>query len=95
MKIIVTKHAIEQYRKKMFNFDISENEIRGILSSIARNGKQLCKRPTINNPVYEVNYQKLSIVVEYTKKTATVITFLGDRRYQNWARQQEIAPRYA
>lgn len=95
MDIKITNHAITQYRKKMFDFNISDEEATKILVAIAKRGKRIHPRPTISNPVYEIQYQKLSIAAEVTDNTITIITFLGDHRYRAWARRKEIALRYA
>lgn len=94
MTIIISNHAIEQYKKRMFDFDKGDKEVSSILREIARKGEVICLRPTVTKKtVYELKYHDLSIVAEVHKGKVTVITFLGDSLYRRWAKK-DIALRY-
>ncbi|NLB18632.1 MAG: hypothetical protein GX825_07900 [Syntrophomonadaceae bacterium] len=99
MRIIVSRHAVAQYRKKMFEPDITDEEATKILTAIARRGQIVHLRPTKKDPrvstVFEFRYRDLSIVAEVTGDMIVIATFLGDRRYRAWAKTKEIALRYA
>jgi hypothetical protein len=38
MKVVVSRHAVDQYRRKMFEPDITDEEATKILTAIARRG---------------------------------------------------------
>lgn len=90
-KINVSNHAIEQFQKRMFHQELTEEEVRNRLATVARRGSVANKRP---GHAVEVRFEGLSIVLKREGEIATVITFLGDKRYRKWAQQQEIKPRY-
>ena len=90
-KINVSNHAVEQFQKRMFHQELTEEEIRHRLATVARRGSVVNKRP---GHAIEVRFEGLSIVLKREGDVATVITFLGDKRYRKWAHWQEIKPRY-
>jgi hypothetical protein len=99
MKVVVSRHAVDQYRRKMFEPDITDEEATKILTAIARRGQIVHLRPTKKDPrispVFEFRYRNLFIVAEVTGNVIVVATFLGDQRYRAWAKTKEIALRYA
>jgi hypothetical protein len=92
VEIIVTDHSIEKYRKRTFKWHLSDKQIKMILTNIAKNGTIRARRP---GNVWEVVHNGISIVVDITPNNIVVITCLGDRKYRNWAKKNEVIPRYA
>lgn len=83
MLINVSSHSVDQYRRKMFDFTKSDDEIRDILAEIIRKGKRVYNRPK----ACEVKYRKLSVVAKMFSNEIVVVTFLGDEVYCNWHRR--------
>lgn len=92
MDIIVTRHAIEQYRRRMFDEQATDAEITKLLTKIARKGRKECRRPPFAGNVFKITYKEYSIIVDYREKPI-VLTFLGNKRYQKWFYRTEIKPR--
>ncbi len=92
MEIIVTTHAIEQYQRRSFR-DTTDNNAENLLLMIARRGKKQSRRPPYDEQIYKVSYQGHAIVAKYQDKQITVITYLGNKRYQHWYEKNEIRPR--
>lgn len=90
MNVIVSKHAVEQYRLKMLA-KISDDEIQKILRVIAVRGKFIQQRP---GDAYSLEYNGLRIAVTNQNNTLRVITFLGNKKYSAWSMKNDIRPRY-
>lgn len=90
MEIIITNHAVEQYRKKMYS-KLGDQEIRRTLEVTAERGTFVAKRP---GGAHSLKYNGLSIVAEKKNNKLIVITFLGNETYSNWSKNKEIRPRY-
>jgi len=90
MEIIVSKHAIDQYRVKMFS-TLSLKEIEKILVAIVRKGKDTGARP---GGARGMQYNGIAIVVKKQEDKTVIITCLGNGAYRGWCRRNEILPRY-
>ena len=88
MNIIITQHAIDQYRAKTFNDpDISDDKIRNLLMQIIKHGKTVERR--VGKDVFKIRYQGLAVVARLSRGQAVVITYLGDPRYQHWYKKED------
>jgi hypothetical protein len=87
--IIVTGHAIERYRERMFDYESSPEEVVQILREIALKGELVGNRPNTRNNCYEVKYRGVSVVQIREEKRTFVITCLGDKRYRRWVKNKE------
>lgn len=85
MKVTVSKHAIEQYKKRMFS-KISDHEIQRVLELIAIRGEVVHRNPSKGGQFYTMFYNGLYALVRYYRDRAVVVTFLGDRTYRGWHR---------
>lgn len=90
MKVKVTEHAVERYRQRTMRVDMADNEVTGNLIAAALRGKQVAKRA---GNAWEVEYQKLTVIVIYEKDLIIVVSCLGDKKYRRWIQRQE-KPRY-
>jgi len=90
MIVKVTQHAKERYCQRTMRSYNNESEIIGTLTAAAVRGKKVKKR--LGN-AWEVEYQKLVVIVKYGQEIITVLTCLGDAKYRNWSRKQEINKR--
>lgn len=91
MQVNVTKHAMDQYRRRMQRFSMSDGEVTGTLKAAAIRGNKERKCP---GDVWEVKYENFVIIVSYSDDQASVITCLGSIEYRSWSKRQEIFPRY-
>lgn len=75
----VTQHAIERYKERSRQFDISDDQAKAALVEIAEWGQIL----GLHRGCYFVEYTKQIIIISQSKKTgiSTVRTYLGDRQY--------------
>lgn len=91
MQVKVTKHAVDQYRRRMQRYSMLESEITGVLRAAAIRGSKIRRCP---GNVWEVQFENFVIIASYREDAATVITCLGTNEYRNWSKRQEIYPRY-
>lgn len=94
MKITVSKHAIEQYKKRMFS-KISDHEIQRVLELIAVRGEVVHRNPSKGGRFYTMFYNGLYALVHYCGDRAVVVTFLGDETYRAWHRSNKSKVRAA
>ncbi|MDI9467198.1 MAG: hypothetical protein QM343_04890 [Bacillota bacterium] len=93
MEIIITQHAIEQHRHRTFGANVSDDEIKKLLTKAVKHGKKEVRRPPFNGNIFKVTYKDFSVVVDYRGGEAIVLTYLGTKEYQNWYHRNEIRPR--
>jgi len=91
MQIIITYHAINQYRQRMQNQMLSDEEISISLKIACTQGRKICKKPGNG---WEIEYQGVYIIALFKKHRITVVTCLGNTQYRNWSRKQEMYRRY-
>jgi hypothetical protein len=91
MQVNVTKHAMDQYRRRMQRYSMLESEITGVLRAAAIRGSKIRRCP---GDVWEVRFENFVIIASYQEDTAIVITCLGTNAYRNWNKKREIYPRY-
>lgn len=91
MQVKVTKHAMDQYRRRMQRFTMSDSEVSGTLKAAAIRGTKKRRCP---GDAWEMQYENFVIIVSYHQEQATVITCLGSIQYRNWGKRQVIFPRY-
>ena len=92
MDIFVTRHAIERYRQRLFDFKASDESISEILREIALKGKAISIRRNNSNNCLEKKYKGVSIVSIHNHKKIVVITCLGEVAYRNWVKSNNIVP---
>jgi hypothetical protein len=92
MEITITQHAIEQYRRRSFEYDISDSEVKNLLTRAVKKGRKESRRPPFTRNIFKVTYKDFSIVVDFRDKS-TVLTYLGTKEYQRWYYCHEIKPR--
>lgn len=85
MDIIVTTHAVERYRERLFDYKSSDERIVKTLEEAARRGKTVAIRPHSDKTCSEVKYHGLAIVQIDQGDIVLVITCLGDERFRKWA----------
>jgi hypothetical protein len=68
MDIFVTRHAIERYRQRLFDFKASDESISEILREIALKGKAISIRRDNSNNCLEKKYKGVSIVSIHNHK---------------------------
>lgn len=90
--IIITNHAIEQYKQRARAWDETDEQIDKELRLIAQRGSVTRKCP---GDRYEVTYNGDAVVAEIANKTISVVTFLGNKKYRHWFQKKELAPRYS
>lgn len=91
MDTYVTKHAIQRYRERLFDFKSSDEVIKNILKKIACRGKRVDLRPATFGSCYEVIYKEVSIVlVIEDQSNAAIITCLGNAHYRKWVKHQDM-----
>jgi hypothetical protein len=86
MSIKISKHAINRYRERLFEYSASDEEIIQMLTNIAVKGKKVCDKPDYHNQCIEIAYKGISIVVVQDRQGQVVITCLGERGYRNWVK---------
>lgn len=92
MQIIITQHAIDQYRNKTFgNNELSDEDIRSIIIQIAKKGTKAGRRA--GDRTYKICHQGLAIVAQVLPDKIIVITYLGNPQYQNWYVRQDAKMR--
>ncbi|NLN49600.1 MAG: hypothetical protein GX154_11070 [Clostridiales bacterium] len=91
MNISITLHAIQQYKEKSREYDLTDEQAKSTLMLIASRGSIICRRP---DDTYEVKYNGKSAVIKRNHELNVVITYLGDGKYRSWCRRTEIRPRY-
>ncbi len=89
MEIVVTKHAINRYRQRMFDYITPDKKIDTLLKNVARNGKQVYLRPSSHGHCIEVQYNDISVVILNESTGITVMTCLGDHTYRKWVKNKE------
>lgn len=103
-KIIVTNHAIEQYKERVN--DYPNDIVKAFLMEIVQNGSIIktgsCKRTGTSFGTllkicleFKMVYKKIGIVVVYENGIATVVTCTGDEVMRNWYRNVEVKAHYA
>lgn len=91
MAIIIKDHAIEQFHKRVFRRNVSDEEAAKILKRTVEKGIIEGKRP--GNAVSMI-FEGISVVVQKVGNDQIVKTCLGDTVYKKWYRNNEILPRY-
>lgn len=90
MRIGVTDHAVEQFRKKYLRYrrgEMSDEEIRAVLTRVVEQGKRCRRRP---GSAREYVLDDLAVVVDDRNPgNVTVITFLGDYAWRWWWRRKK------
>jgi hypothetical protein len=94
VRVGVTDHAVEQYRKKYLWYrgdEMSDEEIRAVLARVVERGKRGRK---LRGGVREYVLDGLAVVVDdRTPGNVTVITFLGYYDWRWWWRKKETGIR--
>ncbi len=93
MEICVTKHSIQRYRERLFDYSSSDEKIGQFLRKIALQGKLVCLRPNNWNNCFELKHKGISIVLLTSKDKAVVLTCLGDSRYRKWVKRSTLNKR--
>lgn len=93
MEVNITKHAIQRYRQRLFDFRSSSSTIENKLKEIARKGKTMGLRLGACSNCFEVKYNGIFIVIIYNLDKIVVVTCLGDENYRKWIKSQEAFPR--
>lgn len=88
MEIYVSKHAIQRYRERLFDFHSAQETIESILSEAAIKGSRIFVRPSDHGGVFEIKFRNFYLVINDGKNKLTVITCLGDKRYRKWLKDQ-------
>jgi len=89
MKIIVTNHAINRYRERMFDYNSPVERVINILEEIVQKGKPVCNKPNTKDNCYEIKYRGISVVQIAEGDRIFVITCLGDHCYRKWVKHIE------
>lgn len=89
MEVYVTKHAIQRYRQRLFDFTSSSSSIETILKEIAQKGKATKFRISSWDNCLEVKYKGISIVTVNDLRRIVVVTCLGDICYRKWIKCQD------
>ena len=89
--IVVTKHAIDQARTRVWGWDeLPEPEIINQLTGVAEKGRKTrnCPGSQIN---IEVEYNDIYVVVRDDPRNGdkVVVTTLGDSQYHHWLRTEK------
>ena len=87
MRIFVSFHAVNRYRKRVLSWlrvNLTDREIIKKLSQAVEKGKCLRRLPGKN--VWEYAHDGIFLVVERKSDTAIVKTCLGDKVYRGWCR---------
>ncbi len=92
MLINVSSHAIKQFHRKNFAKEVTDEDARDLLFTIAKHGKIVHKRP---DRAVEIVHRYGAIAAKINHNSIVVITYLGDSQYQKWFRKVEIDPRYS
>lgn len=92
MDVFVTRHAIERYRQRLFDFKASDEAISEILKEIALKGKDIGIRRDHRNNCLEKKYKGVSIVSMHNQTKIVVLTCLGETSYRNWVKCNNAAP---
>lgn len=89
MEIVVTAHAIEQYRNKTFTPDaeLEDQEICRRITNICKKGTRAGRKAGAS--VYKICYEGLAVVAKVSPNKIIAITYLGDREYQHWYKMQD------
>lgn len=88
-KIIIKKHAIDQYRNRTFSkHESTDLEIRNFLVKIAKKGEIFDKRPGEN--IYKVTHEGHGVIARITTSKIEIITYLGNAEYQFWYKRQKF-----
>lgn len=90
-EIVITKHAMEQFFKRVYDDEKTERTIRKRIQTIVKRGNIVDQRP---GNACEIEYENISLVCVIKTHQITVITCLGDSKYREWVRKNEICPRY-
>lgn len=89
MDVVVTKHAVQRYRERLFDYSSSDEEIEELLIMVARHGKRVLNRPSSFGDCFEVKHKDISIVLVNDHQDSIVLTCLGDRGYRKWIKSQD------
>lgn len=78
----ISPHAVERYKERSRQFNLSDDQARAALTEIAEWGQILGR----HRGCYFVEYQNQVVVIDRSKETgiASVRTYLGDRSYIHW-----------
>ncbi|OPX84815.1 MAG: hypothetical protein A4E53_03707 [Pelotomaculum sp. PtaB.Bin104] len=91
MRVDVSKHAINRYRERLFDFKSSDEIIENLLREIASRGKRVKARPVTLGDCYEVTHKGVSIVLVIDDESkATILTCLGNAYYRKWVKRQNM-----
>ncbi|MEN6390839.1 MAG: hypothetical protein ABFD04_10515 [Syntrophomonas sp.] len=93
MAVLVTKHAIQRYRERLFDYNSSSERIGQLLKEIVAKGQPVCLRPNTHDNCFEIKYRGISVVLLKKREDVIVVTCLGDSKYRNWIKQKEANSR--
>ena len=82
--IIITKHAIEQYKQKIAQWidtNITNDQVENILREIVKCGRKVGRLP---GNAWQYKYRNIQVVAVYDKEKIIVITCLGDKKYRSF-----------
>jgi hypothetical protein len=90
-KIIVSTHAIEQARSRVWGWeDLSCAEITANLAAVANRGKKIRRCSSgRGGRSWKMEYQGIYIIVtnDPVSKDTVIKTCLGDRQYHHWLQE--------
>ncbi len=92
MFIKVSKHAIERYRERLFDYYSTDGEIKHRLIGIVKRGKVICFKPHDLGDCMEIKHKGLSVVVVRHGEESVIITCLGEDRYRSWIKSKGSYP---
>lgn len=91
MQVIVTKHAIDQARTRVWGLeDTPAPEITALLTDVAEKGRKTRNCPGSQKNI-EVEYNDIYVVVRDDPRNGdkVVVTTLGDSQYHHWLRTEK------
>jgi len=88
MEIVVTIHALNRYRERMFDFTSTDEKIINRIKDIVCQGEQVFVRPSAHNNCREIQYRGVSVVIIQERHKIFVITCLGSRHYRKWFKEK-------
>lgn len=88
MDIHISKHAVNRYRNRLFDYTSSEDDILNILMEIVKRGKRVGWRLSSGRVHMEMKHHGVSIVIMKSKDKIVVITCLGEDVYRKWTKHQ-------
>lgn len=87
MLVFVRNHAISRYRKRYFDFQSSNEEIRQRLEQVVHQGRVVRRRRNRPGKFYEMEHEGVVVIVEHRPALRIVRTCLCSADYRAWLRE--------